>query len=660
MIIVNIITILLLVIVLLDNAYIVISYMKLSKLSYNNHKLYNINDNNDKMTTASTMTTSTTTSSMTTILPCIDIVTKNIHLVGIISKKKVMTKSYIHITIIPPRDSYDDNVLDSKLWNGISNNIDMNPFKIKIVIDSNILDGDSRVKEINRQLKVGQKIYVSGNRLTNIDSNDNNNIDDNNNDDKDDKDNNDKDTIYINAKSIRVLEDTELIVVKDTRKNNNDNYNNSVIEPNPYPITTLDLPDENVIIVNDLVSLDEMSKILFENNDINDDIGIKSYDTSTKTSLLSIIGVDCEWKPENYYNRFKRSANKPLQDNNDINNNNNNNNDNNKPIVNETIMNPKISKRAILKKLMTKLFRFEWLLQKKTSITESLKTNPTTVVKLNPIQYREAIKELKESSVESIDKNITKEEHKNIASPVALLQLATRKHVFIVDLQSICRQPESGFGYMLADFSLTEKEKALDTILFKIFQSEDIIKVGLGPTQDFKRLAWSYPWMPSMLEYKAVIDIQTLAKRAFPSVSSKDLEGLSKLSIKLLGKSVDKSMQCSDWSLRPLSKEQLDYASIDAHVQTKMFDILCFYSELSVVSIKDLMRNLCMNLVVTIPAAYKKSKKKSLSFTGKPLPLKVMHMQATPMSNSFTPKSILSPVVSSEASFREVASQDRN
>jgi hypothetical protein len=195
---------------------------------------------------------------------------------------------------------------------------------------------------------------------------------------------------------------------------------------------------------------------------------------------------------------------------------------------------------------------------------------------------------------------------------------------------------------MLADFSLTEKEKALDTILFKIFQSDDIIKVGLGPTQDFKRLAWSYPWMPSMLEYKAVIDIQTLAKRAFPSVSSKDLEGLSKLSIKLLGKSVDKSMQCSDWSVRPLSKEQLDYASIDAHVQTKMFDILCFYSELSVVNIKDLMRNLCMNLVVTIPAAYKKSKKKSLSFTGKPLPLKVMNMQATPMSNSFTPKSILS------------------
>jgi len=632
--------------------------MKLSKLSYN-YKLYNVNDNNDKMPTITSSTTTAaataastiaTTSSMTTILPCIDIITKNIHLVGIISKKKVMTKSYIHITIIPPRDSYDNNLLDSKVWNGISNNNNINPFKIKIVIDSNILDGDSRVKEINRQLKVGQKIYVSGNRLSNIDN------DDNNNDDNNDID---IDTIYINAKSIRVLEDTELIVIKDTRKNNNDNNNNnnSVIEPNPYPKTTLDLPNDNVIIVNDLESLDEMSKILFENNDINDNIGIKSYDTSTKTSLLSIIGVDCEWKPENYFNRFKRSTYKPLQDDNDNYSNSNNDNSDNKPIVNDAIMNPKISKRAILKKLMTNIFRFEWLLRKKatitetkitetmiteTTITESLITSPSTVVNLNPIQYREAVKELKESSLEAIDKTATKEEHKNIASPVALLQLATRKHVFIVDLQSICRQPEAGFGYMLADFSLTEKEKALDTILFKIFQSDDIIKVGLGPTQDFKRLAWSYPWMPSMLEYKAVIDIQTLAKRAFPSVSSKDLEGLSKLSIKLLGKSVDKSMQCSDWSVRPLSKEQLDYASIDAHVQTKMFDVLCFYSELSVVNIKDLMRNLCMNLVVTIPAAYKKSKKKSLSFTGKPLPLKVMNMQATPMSNSFTPKSILS------------------
>jgi len=219
--------------------------------------------------------------------------------------------------------------------------------------------------------------------------------------------------------------------------------------------------------------------------------------------------------------------------------------------------------------------------------------------------------------------------------------LTTRKYVFIIDLQSICRQPEPGFQYMLTDLSLTKEEKELDTILSCIFQSEDIIKVGLGPTQDFKRLAWSYPWMPSLLQYNAVIDIQTLAKRAFPAVSSKELEGLSKLSIKLMGKAVDKSMQCSDWSLRPLTKQQLDYASIDAHIQTKMFDMLCFYTELSVININDIMKTLCMNLVCTIPTAYKKSSnKKSLPFTGKPLPLKVMNMQASPMNKNFIPKSI--------------------
>jgi hypothetical protein len=447
-------------------------------------------------------------------------------------------------------------------------------------------------------------------------------------------------TIYINANTIRVLEDTELIIAKDVRKYHNESYNNAVSEPSLYPSTTLDLPRENIIFVDDLSSLDDMKRILFGNTELDQNKAIETYNSSSKTSLLSIIGVDCEWKPENYFNRFKRSTLQPVPVTIDSDNNYNNDNDINTSVVIEKTNGQKIGKRELVRKVITRLFRFVWNPKNESIIEQS--PIPKSIEKLNPIQYRDTVKVLKEISIASIEKNITKEEHKSIASPVALLQLATRQHVFVVDLQSICRQPEPGFGYMLADFSLTEKEKALDDILFKLFHSEDIIKIGLGPTQDFKRLAWSYPWIPSMLQYNAVIDIQTLAKRAFPSVSSKDLEGLSKLSIKLLGKSVDKTMQCSDWSVRPLSIEQIDYASIDAHIQTKMFDVLCFYSELSVLNINDVMKNLCMNLAVTLPTAYKKSqKKKSLAFTGKPLPLKVMNMQATPMSNSFIPKSIL-------------------
>lgn len=611
-----IIVILLLIFILLENVYEVHSYLKHSFISHHHLGKYSqLYSNVIEIKSDIIMSNDDKDNNKQSILPCMDIVTNNIHLVGIIGKKKVITKSHIYVTIIPPRDSYPDGILDFNVWIGMSNSANTNPYKIKLVIDNSILGGDSRVKEINRQLKVGQKIYVSGTR-TNVEND------------------YDLSTIYISANTIRVLEDTELIIAKDVRKYHNDS-NNVVAKPSLYPATTLDLPNENIIFVDDLSSLLDMKRILFDNTELGQNNAIETYNTSTKTSLLSIIGVDCEWKPENYFNRFKRSTFQSVPVTIDT------DNDLNKSMINEKVADQKLGKRALATKLITRIFRFVWN-PKNESIVEKSQLIPKSIEKLNPIEYRDTVKVLKEMSIASLEKNITKEEQKNIASPVALLQLATRQYVFVVDLQSICRQPEPGFGYMLADFSLTEKEKALDDILFKLFHSEDIIKIGLGPTQDFKRLAWSYPWIPSMLQYNAVIDIQTLAKRAFPSFSSKDLEGLSKLSIKLLGKSVDKTMQCSDWSVRPLSREQLDYASIDAHIQTKMFDILCFYSELSVLNTNDVIKNLCMNLVVSLPTAYKKSqKKKSLAFTGKPLPLKVMNMQATPMSNSFIPKSIL-------------------
>ena len=61
---------------------------------------------------------------------------------------------------------------------------------------------------------------------------------------------------------------------------------------------------------------------------------------------------------------------------------------------------------------------------------------------------------------------------------------------------------------------LTQTELKLDTFLSRLLLSEDIIKLGMGPTQDFKRLAWSYCWLPSLARANCVLDVQTLAKRA--------------------------------------------------------------------------------------------------------------------------------------------------
>ena len=68
---------------------------------------------------------------------------------------------------------------------------------------------------------------------------------------------------------------------------------------------------------------------------------------------------------------------------------------------------------------------------------------------------------------------------------------------------------------------LTNNEKLLDKFFFQLFQSNKIIKIGMGPTNDIKRLSWSYCWLPSLSKYCGVLDISLLAKKGnFVSVNS--------------------------------------------------------------------------------------------------------------------------------------------
>ena len=60
---------------------------------------------------------------------------------------------------------------------------------------------------------------------------------------------------------------------------------------------------------------------------------------------------------------------------------------------------------------------------------------------------------------------------------------------------------------------LTENEKILDRFFYRLFQSKDIIKIGMGPSNDIKRLAWSYSWLPSLCKFSGILDISLLAKK---------------------------------------------------------------------------------------------------------------------------------------------------
>lgn len=106
--------------------------------------------------------------------------------------------------------------------------------------------------------------------------------------------------------------------------------------------------------------------------------------------------------------------------------------------------------------------------------------------------------------------------HKGPRTPVALLQLATRQQVYLVDLLALCRQPvqpvqpgdtvqmvgagagvvsssNRGAGSGLPDsLAPTQEEVALATCLQRLFADGGIIKLGYQQG-DLQRLAQSYP-----------------------------------------------------------------------------------------------------------------------------------------------------------------------
>lgn len=53
-----------------------------------------------------------------------------------------------------------------------------------------------------------------------------------------------------------------------------------------------------------------------------------------------------------------------------------------------------------------------------------------------------------------------------------------------------------------------------------------------------------------------------------------DRPGLSDICEKILGKPLDETMQGSDWGRRPLMREQVMYAALDAYILIKIYIIM--------------------------------------------------------------------------------------
>eukprot|EP00892_Ulva_mutabilis_P005724 jgi/Ulvmu1/3523/UM163_0004.1 len=133
---------------------------------------------------------------------------------------------------------------------------------------------------------------------------------------------------------------------------------------------------------------------------------------------------------------------------------------------------------------------------------------------------------------------------------------------FVIDLLALGEVPELG------------------ATLAPVLLSPDVPVVGLELAGDLRKLTKSYPSVAAFqivlrtLDLRGLWDVYAL-RTGVPRRVNGNRKGLSGLSEAVLGKPMDKAMQTSDWSRRPLSPQQLHYAALDAAVQVHLLVRMC-------------------------------------------------------------------------------------
>ena len=148
--------------------------------------------------------------------------------------------------------------------------------------------------------------------------------------------------------------------------------------------------------------------------------------------------------------------------------------------------------------------------------------------------------------------------------PVLVLQISIQNRIYIFDMQLLARP------FLSVDVQPTAEEKALNDVLERVFSSKNLFKVGFQLVQDLQKLAASYPHLPAFQLVLGVVEASTLATKVIRSNRQRNARlitsSLNRLTEHFLDRSVNKEQQVSDWSQRPLTREQIQYAALDAAV----------------------------------------------------------------------------------------------
>ncbi|XP_063265501.1 exonuclease mut-7 homolog isoform X3 [Prinia subflava] len=166
---------------------------------------------------------------------------------------------------------------------------------------------------------------------------------------------------------------------------------------------------------------------------------------------------------------------------------------------------------------------------------------------------------------------------------VALLQIALKDEVFLLDVPRLLEQAEAE----------REKEK-LPHFIQMLYSDAAITKLGYGMSGDLSSLAATCSALKEMeKQMQGVVDLLAVDKQLQWGKDSQKVDGLSpehsheKKGVRqpekglsllvqhVLGKPLDKREQLSNWEKRPLREEQILYAASDAYCLLEIYERLC-------------------------------------------------------------------------------------
>ncbi|KAL9437009.1 hypothetical protein AB3S75_022951 [Citrus x aurantiifolia] len=198
------------------------------------------------------------------------------------------------------------------------------------------------------------------------------------------------------------------------------------------------------------------------------------------------------------------------------------------------------------------------------------------VTSTESLEFTHLARALSQSSLVGLDAEWKPQRsHQSNFPTVSLLQLACQPGPRF--------NPESDESNASVVFLLDLSSIPLPSIwelLKELFVSPDILKLGFKFKQDLIYLSSTFCSQGCDIGFDRVdpyLDITSiynnLHHKQLGRKLPKETKSLANICKELLDISLSKELQCSDWSNRPLTEEQKNYAAIDAHCLIEIFNI---------------------------------------------------------------------------------------